>query len=308
MQKGKQQMSSKKSLSLATKRSLHGYVFIMPFFLGFLFLVLSPFLLYIVIGFNKVSAGTSGINLEYVGLKNFTDVLFEEPDFLQNLLTSLQQLFVQGTFVIIFSFFIAVILNQQFPGRSFARAIFFLPVIVASGAAALSQNDALSISAITVISDTGSDSSFSLLQGLMNLFGGVSSDLLFGIVTELTENFYNIVISSGVQILIFLAGLQGISPSLYEAAYMDGATAWESFWKITFPMISPLILVNAVYTVVDFMGNSSNAMINTMYEYSMGRGKYGISSAMGIFYFGLVFVILGLIFAIVSKFVVYDDK
>lgn len=301
-------MSSKKGLSLAARRSMHGYVFILPFILGFLFLVLSPFLLYIVIGFHKVSAGTSGINLEYVGLKNFSDVLFEEPDFLQNLLASLRELLIQGSFVIIFSFFIAVVLNQQFPGRGFVRAVFFLPVIVASGAAALSQNDALSISAITVISDTGSDHSFSLLQGLMNLFGGASSDLLFGIVSELTENFYNIVISSGVQILIFLAGLQGISPSLYEAAYMDGATAWESFWKITFPMISPLILVNAVYTVVDFMGNSSNAMINTMYEYSMGRGKYGISSAMGIFYFGLVFVLLGLIFAVVSKFVVYDDK
>lgn len=304
-------MKNKKGLSLSSKRSLHGYVFILPFLIGFVFLVLSPLLLYLVIGFNKVSAGTSGINLEYVRLKNFEDVLFEDPDFLQNLLLSLKDLLIQGSCVIIFSFFIAVVLNQRFRGRGFARAIFFLPVVVASGAAALSQNDALSSSAISAITDMTSNSahmsSFSLLEQLMNLFGG-GNDFILDIVSALTEAFYTIVISSGVQILIFLAGLQGISPSLYEAAHIDGATAWESFWKITFPMISPLILVNAVYTVVDFMGNSNNTMINNMYELSMGSGKYGLSSAMGIFYFGIVFLILGFIFAVVSKFVVYDDR
>lgn len=304
-------MSKRKGMSLSTRRALHGYAFVLPFIIGFIFMILSPFLLYIVMGFNEVTAGDSGITLTPVGWENYQNVLFQEPHFLQNLTASLKDLLIEGSCVIIFSFFIATVLNQKFRGRGVVRAIFFLPVIVASGAAALSQNDALSTSALSAITDMSKQaehmSQFNLTEFLMNLIG-LSGTSILEIVTVLTEEFYVIVISSGVQILIFLAGLQGISPSLYEAAHIDGATGWESFWKVTFPIISPLILVNAVYTVVDFMGSSNNQMINTMYEYSMGSSKFGLSSAMGTIYFGLVFLLLGLIFLVVSKFIVYDDR
>ena len=143
----------KKLVSLANKRAVCGYFFILPFLIGFVFLILSPFLLYMVMGFNKITAGESGITLTNVGWKNYVDVLFNEPDFFQNVASSIGNLLITGICVIIFSFFMAVILNQKFHGRGIARAVFFLPVVIASGACALSQNDALSSSALAAITD-----------------------------------------------------------------------------------------------------------------------------------------------------------
>lgn len=301
----------KRMLSLSTKRSLHGYLFILPFIIGFIFLVASPFILYIVIGFNKLTAGSGGIILTNVGLSNFSDALFSETDFFQSVVNSIGDLFLTGTCIIIFSFFISTVLNQKFKGRGLARAIFFLPVVIASGSAALNQNDVLSNSAISLITGMTQQANhmmqFNLAYTLMNMIGTTGFPIVRIVLTFIKE-FYIIAMSSGVQILIFLAGLQTIPPSLYEAALIDGATAWESFWKITLPMISPLILVNSVYTIVDYMSSPSNGVINELYQYSVVGTKFGLSSAMGTIYFGLVFTLLGIVFAIMSKFIVYEDR
>ena len=303
----------KKLVSLANKRAVCGYFFILPFLIGFVFLILSPFLLYMVMGFNKMTAGESGITLTNVGWKNYVDVLFNEPDFFQNVASSIGNLLITGICVIIFSFFMAVILNQKFHGRGIARAVFFLPVVIASGACALSQNDALSSSALAAITDIstslGDGTGTSTLSTIFIDMLGVSfGDGFVEIIGQVLDQFYNIVMMSGVQILIFLAGLQGISPSLYEASQIDGATGWENFWKITFPLISPLILVNSVYTIVDYMGGASNSVINQLYKYSTEGSKYGLSSAMGTIYFAIVYVILGVVFVVMSRFVHYEER
>ncbi len=114
--------------------------------------------------------------------------------------------------------------------------------------------------------------------------------------------------NSGVQILIFLAGLQSISPSLYEASSVEGCTAWENFWKITFPMISPLILVNSIYTIIDVLGNTDNTIVNSLYRLSILESKYGLSSAMGLVYFVVIFAILGVAMFLISKIVFYEDR
>lgn len=302
----------KSRLSLSTKRSLYGYAFIAPFLIGFIFLILSPLILYGVMGFSKVSAGDGGMELSYVGTKNFEDILFRQTDFFPNIAASLSDLLLTGTCVIIFSFFMAVLLNQKFHGRAFVRAIFFLPVVIASGACALSQSDALSTSALSVLADVGTamgeEADGFTLYGFLIQMLQVSVDEGFSdLIVAIIDRFYTVVMMSGVQILIFLAGLQGISPSLYEASRIDGATGWESFWKITFPMIGPLILVNSVYTVVDYMSGSTNLVINQMYKLSSEGSKYGLSSAMGLIYFGLVYLLLGVVFAIASRLVHYED-
>lgn len=303
---------TKRKMSLATKHSLFGYAFISPFLLGFLFLILSPFVLYIVMGFSKVSAGDHGMQLDFVKWSNYEDVLFNQTEFFPNVLTSLKDLLITGVCVIIFSFFIAVLLNQKFHGRGFVRAIFFLPVVIASGACALSQNDALSSSALSAITDVsgslGDGTAGVTLTGLLlNMLKLSISNNFTDVIEEVINRFYNITMMSGVQILIFLAALQGISPSLYEAARIDGATGWETFWKVTFPLISPMILVNSVYTVVDYMSGSSNIVINQLYKLTSEGSKYGISSAMGTFYFLMIYVILGLLFLVMSKFIHYED-
>jgi len=306
-------LKRKKFLSLSNKRSLYGYIFVLPFILGFLFLTISPLMLYVIIGFNKVMAGVSGISLVFVGWQNYIDVLFEEPDFFQNVIYSIGDLMITGISIIIFSFFIAVVLNRKFYGRGIVRALFFLPVLIASGAGALNQQDALSISAMAAITDInatlGEGGNVRTLSALLiNMLGFSFGEGFINIIQRVIDQFYMIVMMSGVQILIFLAGLQGVSVSLYEAANIDGATEWEKFWKITLPLVSPLILVNSVYTVVDYMGGSSNRVMIQLYQYSIEGIKYGLSSAMGTIYFLIVYIILGLIFLVMSKFVTYENQ
>ena len=131
---------------------------------------------------------------------------------------------------------------------------------------------------------------------------------MFSFVSNLVGKIYTITMSSGVQILIFLAGLQGISPSLYEASSIEGATSWENFWKITLPMISPVVLVNSVYTIVDQLGGASNAVIMDMYDTALKQNQFGFSSAMGLIYFSLIFIVVGFVIFIMSKFVYYEDR
>lgn len=302
----------KRIVTLANKRAAYGYFFILPFVIGFVLFVLSPVLLFGVMGFSKATAGVSNIEMTPVGWENYETILFQEPDFLQNTASSLGKLMITGTSVLIFSFFISVVLNQKFFGRGLARAVFFLPVVIASGAGALNQSDALSMSAMDVLSNIDTalgkgDSSMGLAGLLMNMLGFSVDSGFYKIIGAVLDRFYTIVMMSGVQILVFLAGLQGISSSLYEAARIDGATGWESFWKITFPLISPLILVNSVYTVVDYMNGSTGGVVGQINEY-VASAKYGLGSAMGTVYFGVVFVVLGIVFAVISRFVVYDER
>ena len=127
-------------------------------------------------------------------------------------------------------------------------------------------------------------------------------------VASAVDSISNIVNRSGVQILIFLAGLQSISPAIYESCRMDGATAWETFWKITFPMISPMILVNAVYTIIDAFTSDSNAVMKLIDSvYSQPNGNV-VSSAMAWMYFLVVILILAIVAAIMSAFVFYQKK
>lgn len=302
----------KRSISLEQKRIRWGYVFALPFAVGFVLFFLSPLILYIILGFSKLSLANQGMQLNPVGLENFRQVLFVRVGYFEQVLKSLGELLLTSPAIVLYSLFVATLLNQEFKGRGAVRAIFFLPVIMASGIAAVSNNDSLMGHAIHALSGevslTGDGNNTSMVKGLMDLLGASFSPQLFSFVSNLVGKIYTITMSSGVQILIFLAGLQGISPSLYEASSIEGATGWENFWKITLPMISPVVLVNAVYTIVDQLGGSSNAVIMDMYDTALKQNQFGYSSAMGLIYFSLIFLVVGLVIFIMSKFVYYEDR
>ncbi len=135
--------------------------------------------------------------------------------------------------------------------------------------------------------------------------GGFASDI-FLYVFDIVEGVYAIAIASGIQIIIFLSGLQTISPSMFEAAQIEGCTAWESFWKITFPMVSSLILVNIVYTVIDFFSRTDNTVAAEIQK-AVGKLEYGQASAMAWIYFLIVIVFLGIISLIISKRIYYYE-
>ena len=200
-----------------------------------------------------------------------------------------------------------MILNQKFKGRALVRAIFFLPVILSSGVILGLETDNQLMAALeqTIEQTTSNISITATLEDILRTAGvGVRA---FEKVFEIIDNIYDVAIASGIQIIIFLSGLQTISSSMYEAAEIEGCTKWESLWKITFPMISSLFLVNWIYTVIDFCMRSDNEVIEKIQDVMISQMKYGLASAMSWVYFVLILAFIGISSLIISRGVYYYD-
>lgn len=306
----------KRAASLDARKARAGWAFVLPFVLGFLIIYLPIIINSIKFSFNKVKISTSGYSLEFVGLANYQEALFVDPGFVKTLTSGIQQLIFDIPAIVIFSLFMAVLLNQKMVGRAAFRAIFFIPVIISTGIIDnIDQTNVLmDFMANTeegINDGTGTSATNSILSAMdiERLFENMKVGTeLVDYVVYLVNNIYNIINRSGVQMLIFLAGLQSISPAIYESCDIDGATAWETFWKITFPMISPMILVNAIYTVIDSFTSESNKVmtyISTVYTQSGGNV---LSSAMAWIYFLIVIAIIGLVAALLSAYVFYQKR
>ena len=224
-----------------------------------------------------------------------------DPEFNQDLVDEISRMGINTIATLVLSFVIAVILNQDFKGRTLARAIFFLPVILSSGVlpGIESQNEFYNMMA-GVAESVGDAAGVNISASLQNLLSvsGVGSGV-FDVVFQMIDAIYDIVMASGIQIIVFLTGLQAISPSLYEAADVEGCTAWESFWKITFPMVSPLLLVNCIYTIVDFFMKNDNAVMERISNVMYQDFNFGAASAMSWIYFGVA-----LAFILISSFII----
>lgn len=302
----------KRHLSLEQEKSLIGYAFISPFLIGLIVFFIFPIVRSIVFSFNELEVTSTGYKLNYVRFENFKKAFLVDPDFRRILLESIQQMLGDVPLIVIFSFFAATLLDKEFKGRSLARAIFFLPVILTSGVIIAMENSDMLINMAkeSFAEETISGSTGSGMQALelRQLLLQTRMDPRFiGYITRGIDNIYQVITSSGVQILVFLAGLQTISPSLYEAAVVEGATGWEKFWKITFPMISPLILVNVVYSIVDSFTNPTNEMMEAIMHSAFKESAYGYSSAMAWIYFITIMFILVVIIKLISKWVFYQE-
>lgn len=307
----------KKIASLDRRKARAGWLFILPFLIGFVLIYLPMIYESIVFSFNKINPGVGGggYTLEFVGWENYRDALFVDPDFAQTLVKGLTQLAFDIPAIIIFSLFMAVMLNQKMVGRGVFRAIFFIPVILSTGIME-------SIAAMDVLGDymedtsgiddgSGASTADQLVSSmdLQKLFANMKVGTeIVDYVAQAINNIYDIVNRSGVQMLIFLASLQSISPAIYESCKIDGATSWETFWKITFPMITPMILVNGIYTIIDSFTTDSNPVMTYISSvYSQADGNV-LSSAMSWIYFLIVIVIVAVIASILSAFVFYQRK
>ncbi|MCL2403974.1 MAG: sugar ABC transporter permease [Defluviitaleaceae bacterium] len=298
------------------KKAIVGYLFISPFLVGFIFLFLGTLLQTFEFSRSFMSVGPDGYVLTPVGWDNFRRLFFVDPDFAFELVRAVFGMLPEVAMIIIFSFFTATLINQKFMGRSLARAVLFLPIILTSGVVlALEMNDAM----LLYLSDVSGQAmaldgdSMRLLNSIDNMLGNLfitvgnfTIDPAFMIVMAI-DNIYDIIIASGVQILVFLAGLQSIPPSLYEASTVEGATGWENFWKITFPMISPLVLVNVVYTIIDSFTRPTNEVMGIIHSMAFGQLDFGGSSAAALVYFLLVILALGIVVGLLSRWVFYYD-
>lgn len=297
----------KRLAGLERRKAIAGYMFIMPFIVGFLAFMAKPLVHSFYMSFCSVEADTG--KMTWTGLTNLKWAFGIDPDYTRMLTEEIGRMLIYCVAIMVFSFFVALILNQKFKGRAFVRAVFFLPVILSSGVMlGLETDNSLMDSLQQTVKAAGEASGVSItatLEEILRTTGvGVRA---FEKVFEIMDNIYDVAIASGIQIIIYLSGLQTISESMYEAADIEGCTKWESLWKITFPMISSLFLVNWIYTVIDFCMRSDNELIDKIDVMMRQNFNYGYASVMSWAYFVVIIVIIGVSSLIISRRVYYYE-
>ncbi len=307
----------RRSASLEKKKAKAGWIFILPFLIGFVLIYLPVIFDSIKYSFHEIKILVGGgYELIWVGWKNYSDAILVDTSFVTTLVSGLKQLVLDIPSIVLFSLFVAIILNQKIAGRAAFRAIFFIPVILTTGL--ISDIDAGNTMYSYMSDGSGIDDGSGEESAATEIVSVMDVEMLFSnmmIGTEIVEyvvslvnNIFNIINRCGVQMLIFLSGLQSISPAIYESCSIDGASGWETFWKITLPMVSPMILVNTVYTIIDAFTSSDNqvmAYISTVYEEANGNV---LSSAMSWMYFLVVILIIAAAAGLLSAFVFYQRR
>ena len=297
----------KRRLTFSQKRMINGYLFILPWLVGFIVFYVRSIILTAEFSFSKLTVGAvGGYELEHVGWKNFIYAFREHGTFKQVLTTSVANIVIDVPLIIFFSLFMAILLNRQFKGRTLVRAIFFLPVILNSSAI----TTALELSAQMVAGgiSAGSSQMAAEASSTANVDVGYYIELfkelamprsVLDYIVAAVARINNIITASGVQIVIFLAALQSIPGSMYEVAKIEGATAYETFWKVTFPMVMPHIITNVVYTVIDNFVDSQ--VVTLSYDTAFTEFNYGLSSVFSLVSTAIVCLILILACGFIQK-------
>ena len=302
-------------LSLTDKKALSGWLFVLPFVIGIIFIYAPIVWNSLAVSLSDYTPIPGDMKLEWNNFANYKYIFAEDGDpyFSITLVDGIQDLLLQIPAIVIFALFMAIILNQKMTGRAVFRAIFFLPVILSTGIIDTIDSNSAFMNAINnsqggVDDNTGGEGNGLIsAMDLENLLSGIKIGTeLVDYVVNLVNNIFDIVSRSGVQMLIFLSGLQSISPAIYESCEVEGASAWETFWKITLPMISPMILVNAIYTVIDAFTAADNRVMIYIEKIYNGA-EYGYSSAMSWVYVGVVLMFI-LLVALIMKTVVFYQR
>jgi ABC-type sugar transport system permease subunit len=304
---------NRRGLTLTQRRAVTGLLFISPFIVGFLAFYARSLIMTIQFAFSQTSTEGLTYSLSFVGLDNFLYAFNAHPRFRQMLVTSIWDMIIDVPRILFFSLFIAIVLNQKFKGRTIARAIFFLPVLLNAPAIseALSTVRAMMIGgtspAPAAMVEAVSGAGGAGLGYYIRLLGDMAIPIgVIEYIVEAVGRINYVITASGVQIIIFLAALQSISPALYEVAKIEGATPYETFWKVTFPMVSPLLVTNMVYTVIDSFINSQvlNEAYITMFSQQL---DYSLSAVMSLVSMVCVCGILGIASWAISKRVYYHN-
>lgn len=303
----------RKNAKLLVKKARAGYWFLLPIVLGLIFIFLPALVDAIVYSFHTVTIEFAGLKKEWVGISNYVTAFVGDSGFLEILYSALKGIFLDSTVIILFSFFMSNVLNQKFVGRGFVRMIFFLPVVLAVGIVADMEAANEMYNSMSLVEEQTAAGGFdqvgmAAMFSIANLLNSMGlPPQLVSIVQSILTGMYDILNSSGVQILIFLSALQSINPSVFEAAKVEGATKWEEFWKITFPMLTPSLLVCTVYTIISTFTNPIYGVMNYIENLAFSNSKLGYASALSLIYFVIIIVVLGVVAGIISKRVTYQD-
>lgn len=292
--------------SLEKQRTRWGWAFLAPWIVGIAIFFLWPMIQTGIYSFSKLTVGGRGFETTFVGTANYLD-FFKDALFLQDLATAIIETLPNTLLIITFSTMIALLLRQEFPLRGLARAVFFLPVIIASGPViSILQNQVMMGGSATA--DAAGASYMFQAPDLTLVFSdlGVPEKVLESITTIINEIF-DLMWKSGVQILLLLAALNSIPTSFYEVAMMEGATGWEKFWKITLPTMSPTLVVVIIYTLIDCFTDYDNVIIRTI-NYYYSNNNYSYSATVGVIYCVCVLAVVGLVSWIMSRVAFYSAE
>lgn len=284
------QKPKKKTLTLQTRNSLKGLVFVSPFILGLCLFFVYPILMSL-----RLSVADSlkvvGMKLSGFTLDHYVKAFVIDAEFLPTFGEAVKQTLTQFPLIIVLSLIIAILLNRDIKCRGLFRTIFFIPFLLGTG------------NVYQQLLNQGVDKAvLNIMDGKLIPYNVLSyfGDTIMDVVQTVLGLLVSVLWGSGVQILLFLSGLQSISPSLYEAAKIDGATEWEMFWKVTIPMISPIMLLNIVYTIVDSFTNIQNPLLEYIQSYGFSNAQFQYGAALGWIYFAFIGVVVAIVFAIMK--------
>lgn len=297
-----------REMSYEKRKALYGYGFISLWLVGTVIFFLIPLIQSLRYSFSEVTVSPGEIKLSFAGFQKYIYALGTDQYYTEYLEETLIETLWKTPLILIFSLFIAVVLNQKFRGRVLARAVFFLPVIIATGPVFRIISGDMDTTGNVGASQFSTMFSTDLVGELMEFLGIYGlSDNMNSLISSIADNIFGIVWSSGIQIILFLAALQNIPSSAREAAEVEGATAWEYFWKITFPYVSPFILANFIYTVIDSFTSPMNKVMNRILDLK-SQWAFGEASAMAWLYFAVVLAAVGIVTFAVNRLVFYENE
>lgn len=291
--------NKKKYRSIEQLKSRYGLMFVSPWIFGFVVFFAFPLIQSILYSFSDVVMTTEGVKTEFLGIEPYKELLTADPNFTKNLSSALATMLYSLPIILLVSMVLALLLNQKFKGRIFFRALYFMPVIIASGVVITlvfnTTNQELTGAGVnTTLTNT--------MFSIEDIVGWLSlPDKIAEYVKLIINNIFDLLWSCGIQTVLFIAGLQSIPTTLYEASKVEGATKWEEFWFITFPSLGSVMLLVAVYTMVDLFTSSNITIISTAYD-QMNVGIYDTTSTMLWIYFVVVGAFMGVVLFAYNRF------
>ena len=299
-------MKGNKGGGLEKQKARWAWLFIAPWIVGIAVFFAVPMAQSVIYSFCNLTVSGNGFKTDFTGLSNYSYLFTKDTFFLRYLTGSVASVFPRVVMITAFSLLIAVVLKERFIGRSLARTVFFFPVIIASGVIISILQDKVMMSG-SGVTDMSPGYMFKA-PDLVAVFSELGlPEAVTKSITDIINSMFDLTWQSGVQILLLLSAINNIPSSFYEAAVMDGATAWEKFWKITFPTVTPTLLVSVIYTVIDGFTDYDNKVMQLLRSYYTNN-NYTYSATIGVIYFFCILLIIGLIQLISKRFVVYSGN
>lgn len=292
-------MSKKHIKGIEQRKSRTGFLFILPWVIGITIFFIIPIIQSFIFSLSKVSLTNDGIKTEFVFLENYIYIIKKDPNYLGLLRKAVFSFMYSLPLIMIISMVLALVLNQKFKGRVVFRALFFLPVIIASGVV---MDIIFATTADTSTAMGVSDSITANMFSVEDIISKLNMPVKVATyIQTAVSSIFDLIWSSGIQIVLFISGLQSIPTSIYEASKVEGATKWEEFWFITFPQLGRITLLVAIFTMLEIFADNRNELISNAYM-RMSAGIYDKSSSMLWMYFAVVAVIMGILVAAYNKF------